>query len=283
LLAGGISLIYITVGGLWADVWTDLAQFVVQIVAGLIMFVIVLNLLGGAGAIFTMWDQLPEGNGQLFNDPYTPGFALAFLFINLLSYNGGTWNLATRYISSPSGSEARKAALLSGALYLVWPLILFFPMWAAPIILPNLEDPTQSYALITQELLPPGLVGLVLASMFANTMSMTSSDANTISSVITRDILPNLSKKFRNLKPRQSLRLARISTFVFTALTLTVAIGGDSFGGVLGSILSWFAAVVGPISVPMISGLLPAFRHCVSQTAIISIIGGLFAFVVAKY
>ncbi|NIR62906.1 MAG: Na+:solute symporter, partial [Gammaproteobacteria bacterium] len=26
LLAGGISLIYITVGGLWADVWTDFAQ-----------------------------------------------------------------------------------------------------------------------------------------------------------------------------------------------------------------------------------------------------------------
>lgn len=283
LLAGGISLVYITVGGLWADVWTDLAQFVIQIVAGIIMFVIVLNMLGGFGSVFTMWDQLPEANGQLFNDPYTPGFALAFLFINLLSYNGGTWNLATRYISSPSGSEARKAALLSGALYLVWPLILFFPMWAAPIILPNLEDPTQSYAMITQELLPPGLVGLVLASMFANTMSMTSSDANTISSVITRDILPNLSKKFKNLKQKQSLRLARWSTFVFTALTLVIAINAETFGGVLGLIISWFAAIVGPISVPMILGLLPTFRHCDAKTAIISIIGGLIAFVVAKY
>lgn len=283
LLAGGISLIYITVGGLWADVWTDLAQFVVQIVAGIIMFVIVLKILGGVDSIFTMWDQLPEANGQLFNYPYTPFFALAFLFINLLSYNGGTWNLATRYISSPSGSEARKAALLSGALYLVWPLILFFPMWAAPIILPNLEDPTQSYAMITQELLPPGLVGLVLASMFANTMSMTSSDANTISSVITRDILPNLSKRFKNLKRKQSLRLARWSTFVFTALTLVIAINAESFGGVLGLIISWFAAIVGPISVPMILGLLPTFRHCDSKAAIISIVGGLIAFVVAKY
>src|SRR5699024_10307432 len=61
VLAGGISLMYIAVGGLWADVWADLAHFVVQIVAGLIMFVIVLNLLGGAGGIFTMWGQLPEG------------------------------------------------------------------------------------------------------------------------------------------------------------------------------------------------------------------------------
>ncbi|WP_142714428.1 sodium:solute symporter family protein [Fodinibius sediminis] len=283
LLAGGISLIYITVGGLWADVWTDLAQFVVQIVAGLAMLFIVMDMLGGVDSLFTIWDQLPEDNGQLFNDPYTPGFAFAFLFINFLSYNGGTWNLATRYISSPSGSDARKAAILSGLLYLIWPLILFFPMWAAPIILPNLEDPTQSYALITQELLPPGMVGLVLASMFANTMSMTSSDSNTISSVITRDILPNLSDRFKDLKQKESLRMARLSTFCFTALTLVIAINADSFGGVLGLIISWFAAIVGPISVPMILGLLPRFRHCDSKTAIISIIGGLVAFVVSKY
>ncbi|MDZ7718292.1 MAG: sodium:solute symporter family protein [Balneolaceae bacterium] len=255
LLAGGISLIYITVGGLWADVWTDFAQFIVQIVAGFVMFFVTLNILGGFDSIFTMWDQLPSDHGNLFNDPYTPGFALAFLFINFMSYNGGTWNLATRYISSPMGSDARKAAIFSGLLYLIWPLILFFPMWAAPILLPGLEDPTESYALLTQELLPPGLVGLVLASMFANTMSMTSSDANTISAVITRDILPNLSVKFQDMKRDQSLLLARISTFVFTALTLVIAINAESFGGVLGLLISWFAAIVGPISIPMILGL----------------------------
>lgn len=283
LLAGGVSLVYITVGGLWADIWTDFAQFIVQIVAGGAMFVIVLEKFGGFSAVFTIWDQLPESNGRLFNTPYTPGFALAFLFINFLSYNGGTWNLATRYISSSSGSEARKAALLSGILYAVWPLILFFPMWAAPLLLPDLEDPTRSYALLTQKLLPPGMVGLVLASMFANTMSMTSSDSNTISSVITRDILPNLSKKFRNLKQKQSLQLARWSTFGFTVLTLIVAINADSFGGVLGLLISWFAAIVGPISVPMILGLLPAFRYCDAKTAIISITGGLAAFIISKY
>ncbi len=283
LLAGGISLIYITVGGLWADVWTDLAQFVVQIVAGFVMFYIVVDMMGGLGSIFTLWDQLPEANSQLFNDPYTAGFALTFLVIFFFSYNGGTWNLATRYISSPSGSEARKAALLSGVLYLVWPLILFYPMWAAPILLPGLEDPSQSYALIAQELLPPGLVGLVLASMFANTMSMTSSDANTISAVITRDILPNLSEKFRNMKRKQSLFLARASTFVFTTLTLIVAIFADNFGGVIGLIISWFGALVGPVAIPMILGLLPAFRHCGSNAAIISILGGLTGFVIANY
>ena len=196
LISGGISLVYITFGGLWAVIITDFTQFLVQIVAGVVMFVVVVHRLGGFGSITEIWGQLPEGNGQLFNDPYTVGFALAFLFINLLSYNGGNWNLATRYISSPDEQQASKAAYLSGILYLVWPLILFFPMWAAPVILPGLEDPSQAYGILTLELLPPGLIGLVIASLFANTMSMTSSDVNTISAVITRDILPVLSARF---------------------------------------------------------------------------------------
>jgi solute:Na+ symporter, SSS family len=283
LLSGGISLIYITVGGLWADVYTDLAQFVVQIVAGLAMFFIVLEKLNGFRSIAGIWEQLPAEHGQLFNAPYTAGFAFTFLLINFLSYNGGTWNLATRYISSPSGSDARKAAILSASLYLVWPLILFFPMWAAPILLPDLSDPTQSYALLTQELLPPGLIGLVLASMFANTMSMTSSDANTVASVISRDILPNISDQFKGLERKQSLYLARISTFIFTALTLMVAIQADSFGGILGLIISWFAALLGPVSVPMLFGLLPAFRHADSKAAIVSIIAGFSGFIVFRY
>ncbi|MEX1270717.1 MAG: hypothetical protein WEA56_17010 [Balneolaceae bacterium] len=112
---------------------------------------------------------------------------------------------------------------------------------------------------------------------------MTSSDANTISAVITRDILPNLSEKLNNLKQKQSLLLARGSTFVFTALTLVVAIYADTFGGVLGLIITWFGALVGPIAIPMILGLLPMFRHSDSKAAIISILGGLAGFVVANY
>lgn len=283
LLAGGITLIYITIGGLWADVWTDLAQFVVQIVAGFVMFFATIDILGGFGSLITLWDQLPEANGQLFNEPYTAGFAGAFLLIYFFAFNGGLWSLATRYISSPSGSDARKAAILSSALYLIWPLILFFPMWAAPVLFPDLENLEQSYALLTMELLPPGLVGLVLASMFANTMSMTSSDANTIAAVITKDILPNLSKKFRDLKQKQSLLLARISTFVFTSLTLVIAIYADTFGGVLGLIIEWVGGLIGPLSVPIILGLLPTFKHCDSMAAMVSILGGILGFIVFNY
>ncbi|SHN30754.1 transporter, SSS family [Cyclobacterium lianum] len=280
LISGGISLLYITFGGLWAVIITDFAQFIVQIIAGLVMFVVVVQKLGGLESVFTVWDQLPEGNSQAFNDPYTLGFALAFLFINFLSYNGGQWNLATRYISAPTERQASKAAWLSGALYLVWPLILFFPMWAAPVLLPDMEDPTQSYGILTMELLPVGLIGLVIASLFANTMSMTSSDINTISAVISRDILPAVNKKFR--KEATSLTTARFTTFLFTLGTIVIALQFERFGGVLGLIISWFGALVGPIAIPMLFGLIPWFKSCGPRAAIGSILVGLLAFVITK-
>lgn len=283
LISGGVSLLYITIGGLWADVWNDFAQFIVQAIACVVMFVVVLSKLGGFGAIFTMWSELPEGNADLFREPYTAAFFIAFIFITFFSYNGGTWNLAQRYIASPSGPEAKKAALFSGVLFLVFPLIMFFPVWASPIFFPNLEKPDQVYTLMTQEFLPVGLVGLVLAGLFAATMSMTSGDINTVSAVITKDILPTISSKVRNMDKKASLKLARTITIIFTVLTLILGINADYFGGVLGLIISWFAALVGPISIPMLLGLLPAFKHSNSSAAISSIITGVITFVVFKY
>ncbi len=280
LVSGGISLVYITFGGLWAVVANDVIQFIVQIAAGIAMFVIVVIHLGGMKSIMGIWGRLPTGNSQLFNEPYTVGFALAFLFINFLSFNGGSWGLATRYISSPDEKQASKAAYLSGILYLVWPLILFFPMWAAPIILPGLEQPTQSYGLLMVQLLPKGLIGLVIASLFAATMSMTASDINTLAAVITRDVLPVLSSKFREKKA--SLISARLISFIYTLLTLIIALQYQRFGGVIGLIISWFGALLGPTAVPLLFGLLPAFKRSGSAAAITSIIAGILVFVITK-
>jgi Na+/proline symporter len=241
-----------------------------------------MNLDGGAESIFTMWDKLPEGNSRLFNDPYTVPFAFTMLLINFFSYSGGTWNLATRFISSSSPEVAKKAGVLSSILYLIWPLVLLYPMFAAPLFFENLSDPTLSYGMMARKFLPAGLLGLVLASMFANTLSMTASDSNTVSSVICRDILPNIFPKFRNLSSKKELLLARITTFCFTMLTIIVGLNASRFGGVFGLIVTWFAALLGPISIPMILGLLPIFKKSGSTAAIGSIIGGLVVFILFK-
>lgn len=280
LVSGVVTIIYVTFGGLWGVIITDLIQFIVQVLGGVVMFVLVVKHLGGWDSITGIWKELPPGHSQLFNDPYTAAFVGIMFFLYFLSYNGGSWSLATRYISSPNEREASKAARLSGILYLIWPLILFFPMWAAPIILPGLADPSESYGYLMLKILPQGMIGLVIASLFAATMGMTSSDVNTIAAVITRDILPVMSDKFRNDK--NSLRTARITTFIFTLATLILALNYERFGGVLGLIVNWFGALLGPTAMPLMLGLIPAFKKCGPVAAISSILAGLLTFIITK-
>jgi solute:Na+ symporter, SSS family len=283
LLTGGVALIYSTIGGLWADALTDLGQFVIQLVAGITMFVVVLSKLGGFSSIWNMWGKLPPSHSHPFAGSYTAVFFLIYILVDTVSYNGGTWNLAQRFIASDNGAKARRAALLSAGLYLVWPLILFFPMWAAPIILPNLSQPDQSYGLLTTHLLPGGLIGLVLAGMFSHTMAMSSSDANAISSVVVRDIIPAVMRGRSRLSDRAELAAGRIATFIFVVASLGVAMGSSSFGGVLGLLVLWFGALIGPVAIPMLLGMLPLFRRCGPSAAILSWAAGLIVFVLTKY
>ncbi|MEO3810054.1 sodium:solute symporter family protein [Sphaerisporangium sp. B11E5] len=282
-LTGAVTVIYVTVGGLWADVLTDFGQFVIQAVAGVVMFVAVLGHLGGVSTLWTMWDRLPEGHGDPLTGPYTTTYFFAFLLIKTFEYNGGMWNLAQRYMGAPSGSQAKRAALLSSALWLVWPLILFIPMFAAPLIVPGLADSDQSYVRLAQELLPAGLIGLVLAGFFSHTMAMVSSDANVISAVITRDMLPVFVRRVRDMSREGALRLARITTFLFVAVSMVIAITTQGQGVVLKIVVDVVAATMGPISIPLMLGLLPWFKRSGPTAAIISWAAGLGVWVVVKW
>jgi len=283
LLTGSVTVVYSVVGGLWADALTDMSQFVIQVIAGIVMLVAVLVRLGGASAVWTVWDRLPPSHSQPFVGQYTLAFAVVYLLVNTLSYNGGTWNLAQRFIAAPNAKAARNAALLSASLYLVWPLVLFFPMWASPLLLPHLADPSESYAMLVKALLPQGLIGLVLAGMFAHTMAMTSSDANAISSVVIRDILPALRKDRKRPSDRIQLLSGRICTLLFLSLSMVIALTADHFGGVIGLVLLWYGALLGPIAIPILFGMLRVFRRSGPNAAIASWFAGAIAFGLIKF
>jgi len=283
LLVGGVTMIYSTIGGVWADVLTDFGQFIIQLVAAVALAVAVMMHLDGFSTIWTMWDELPAGHSDPFAGTLTVPFFLAYILISTMSYNGGTWNLAMRMISTPNGREARRSMIFSGALYLIWPLVLFFPMWAAPLLMPNLEDPSQSYALLVDNLLPTGLVGLVLVGMFSHTMAMTSSDSNAIASVVVRDIIPMFRKGRSFLPSKTELLFSRFITFLFITGSMVIALTSDSFGGVLGLLILWFGALVGPVAVPMLLGMLPWFRRSGSAAALISTALGLVTFALNRW
>lgn len=283
LLVGGVTMVYSTIGGIWADVLTDFGQFVIQFVAAIALAVAVMARLDGLATPFTMWQQLPATHSLPFNGTLTMGFFLAYVVIATLSYNGGTWNLAMRMIATENGREAKRSLLLSAALYLLWPLVLFFPMWAAPILLPNLAKPDQSYALLATQLLPQGLIGLVLAGMFAHTMAMTSSDSNAIASVVVRDIIPQFRRGRAFLPEKTELFFSRLITFLFITFSMLIALTSESFGGVLGLLILWFGALVGPVAVPMLFGMLTVFRRSGSSAALISTAAGLAMFALNRW
>ncbi|HJB08093.1 MAG TPA: Na+:solute symporter [Candidatus Enterocloster faecavium] len=289
ILGSMASMIYVSIGGIMADLLTDFVQFMVTLLAGLFLFFSVLMHLGDYGlTLGTVAQALPEGHLTIFNAGRGQGsvsWTLLYFFVIFFSYSGGTWNLAARFISTSDDKQAKKAAFLSSALYVIWPLILFFPMWCGPIIFPGLtqaEAEASLYASLAGKFLPVGLVGLVLAAMFAQTMSMCNSDVNTISAVITRDVLPKFFPAIETLEGKKSLYVARLTTVLFTACTVIVGLMNEQFGGVTGMILSWFAALLGPTAIPLLLGLLPIFKHCDSKAAIASILAGLGVFVATK-
>ncbi|WP_431032068.1 sodium:solute symporter family protein [Streptomyces sp. P6-2-1] len=283
LITGVITLVYCTIGGLWADALTELGQFIIQGAAALVMIVVVLHKLGGISAVWTMWGDLPSGHLHPATSQYTTVFLLVYVLVKTLEYNGGMWNLAQRYMAAPSASEARRGARLSAALYLFWPIVLMFPMFAAPLLIPGLDNPNNSYAVMATTFLPHGLIGLVLAGIFSHTMAMVSSDANAISAVITRDMIPVLSARARHWTQTQGLKAARVTTDVFVLLTMAVATQAENLGGVLQIVVNWVAALMGPISVPLLLGMLPRFRTCGPRAALVSWASGLIAYALVYY
>ncbi|MTE17871.1 Na+:solute symporter [Streptomyces sp. TRM43335] len=275
ILTGVCTMFYMAFGGLWADVLTDFGQFVIQAVAGLAMLFALLAHLDGVATLWTMWGDLPDGHGDPINGPVTSGLIMAFLLVKTFEYNGGMWNLAQRYMAAPSGSRAKKSALLSSFLWIVWPFVLFLPMIAAPLVVPGIEDGEKSYIMLAQELLPAGIIGLLLAGFFSHTMAMVASDSNVITAVITRDLAPVLVPRTRRLTQAGRLLFARVTTVAFVTASMALALVTDPDGFIMTVVVSIVAATMGPISIPLMLGLLPWFRRHGPRAALTSWAGGL--------
>ncbi|MGD8236924.1 MAG: Na+:solute symporter [Armatimonadota bacterium] len=277
--AGVITIAYLLLGGLWAEMMTDSLQFFVQFSITLLLVPVVLRAVGGWGG---MWRQQP-GQYTLFSSEVPLARVLVYLPVVIMSYNGGTWGLAQRFYSLGRPRDATKAALLSAALFLVYPLAIYIPVWAAPVLLGEI-DPELSYILVAAKYLPglaPGLLGLLLAAIFAATMSMVDSDLNALAAVFTKDIYGRI------INPRATehklMKVGLIATVVFGALTIGcgLAVGGPALGGAFSAMIEWYGAVLGPVSIPLLFGMV--LRRTTWRGALLSWAGGFVTFVAFKY
>lgn len=279
IACGLVTMIYIMFGGLWATMLTDFAQFIVQFGTSFILVYLVMNAVGGWG---NMWAGLPEGHSSLFSDAISPWFMLVYLFVIILSYNGGTWGLAQRFYSIGKPSDAKKAAILSAMLYLIYPLAIYIPIWSARLVIGEIENPEHAYVLVAQKFfsqVTPGMIGLFISSIFAATMSMISADLNSLSAVFTKDIYQRSVNSTASEK--KLISIGMISTIVLGLLTIISALITIQLEGAFNTMVEWYAAILGPVSIPLLFGMV--LRKPTWRGAIYSWVAGFTAFVLVKF
>ena len=233
IVLGILILLYTVVGGLWAVIITDVLQFVILFASVIIVVYLSLKEVGGYSQFVEM---APDDFFNWTSGEYTWWFIIAMAIFNTI-FIGGNWAYVQRYTSVKDSKDAKKVGLTFGYLYLLSPFLWMLPPMIYRILnpsLPGLEN-EGAYLLICKQLLPLGLLGLMLGGMVFATASSVNTTLNLAASVITNDI-------YKILKPNASLRqtmfVAKLSTVLFGVGTILVALLVPAAGGIVNVVLS---------------------------------------------
>jgi len=137
---------------------------------------------------------------------------------------------AQRILATRSERDARLASLWYGIAHFAlrpWPWIVVGLV--ALVEYPGLEDPESGYVRVMLDVLPSGLLGLLLAAMLAAFMSTIDTQLNWGSSYLTNDVY----KRFidPNASERALVRVARASVVLLAALGGAATLGMESVAG----------------------------------------------------
>jgi Na+/proline symporter len=204
-----------------------------------------------------------------------PLWLLAYYLMIALKYNAN-WAFIQRLYCVRDERAARRVAWISGILFLTTPVLFVVPPLAARVVLPGLENGEEAYSAIAAELLPSGLLGMMLAAMFSATMSSLNSEYNVMAGVITNDIYKRLV--FPRAGASHLLWAGRVFT-VFIGLGITIGamlVGG--MGGAFEANKLFTSILAIPLAVPLLFGLLLRRPTSLSLVCTVSL-GALLALV----
>jgi len=193
LIVGVVTILYTYIGGMAAVIWTDVAQLVVYLVGAIVAASLLLGLIpggwsavvasGGAAGKFQIFDLTLS-----FSRSYTLWSGIIGGAFLTTATHGTDQLMVQRYLCSKSPRQAAGALLASGALiyaqfvlFLIIGVMLFvfYAAPGAPGVPPDITaraDRIFPHFIVTQ--LPSGVVGLVIAAIFAAAMSTLSSSLN---------------------------------------------------------------------------------------------------------
>jgi len=255
-IGAGVLLAYCWAGGIRASIWTDVVQAVIILFSLLVLVVTGLEAVGGFSELMVKLEAIDSKLVDPFQWSMVAVVAGWFFFgIGVL----GQPQLMVRHMVAASDEELLKAR----RIYLSWRWVVLMLScmsgMIARVLLPEAGgfDPELSIPALWEDLLPPVLVGLLVAGLFSATMSTADSLLLSASSALTQHLVPAW---------RNSYKSARLGTVFVIALIVLIALFASK--GVLALvILAWagLGSAVAPLVVVQLLGGRPSQRLAVQM------------------
>ncbi|MEM9386000.1 MAG: sodium:solute symporter [Pseudomonadota bacterium] len=275
----GLALVaglYTIVGGLSAVMITDVIQAVLLIIGSLLIATFAFAEAGGWENITAMVDPERLSLIRPMDDPSMPWLGLV-LGVPLLGFYFWCTNqfMVQRVLGAKDVNHGRWGALFAGLLKLPVLFLMVLPGTAAIVLYPELERPDLVFPVLMFDLLPVGILGLVLAGFLAALMSQIDSTLNSASTLVTMDFV----RRYRpNLSGEQLLRVGRYVTVLFMLFAVLWAPQIQNFGSLFKYLQKVLAYGVPPVVCLFLFGTFWARAN--AQGAFAAIVTGLVSAVV---
>lgn len=184
-----LSFAYLFKGGFRSDLYTDVIQFFVMFIGFIFIIVFCFTSLGGFNYL---QGSLPQEHLQLTGNA-SPTFILVWFLIALWTFADPGFH--QRCYAAKSGTVAVKGIIISIFFWLLFDFLTTLTGLYARAILPNLSNPSISYPLLAEVILPSGIKGIFYAALFATIMSTLNSFLFLSATTISRDFIFKLTNK----------------------------------------------------------------------------------------
>lgn len=259
---GVVVLVMALIGGSWAVLASDFIQVLILMPVCLAVTVLAVLRIGGVSSFL---DRVPAGHldlSSVFSTQFLGLWCVAMLLKQLHTTN----NLgdANRYLCVKDSRHARKAGFLGAALFLAGIVVWFVPPIAAAIrfpelgsLFPQLKNPSEAaFIAIAREVMPVGMMGLLVSGIFAATMSSMDSGLNKNTGFFIKNFYQPI---LRPAAPeRHLLFVSKLTTAVFGLLIILVALKMSQLQNLsLFQLTQRLSILIGiPIIVPLFLGIL---------------------------
>lgn len=202
VLGATVVVLYSFAGGLRASIWTDVAQSFVMLFG---MTVLCLSAMAEAGSPLSLLQQLKAIDPQLVRlvpENLAFGF-LAFVAGWVAAGFGviGQPHILVRTIALRSPEDIPAARRVYFAWYLPFVVLtLLVGLYARVILGGEQPDPELALPILSDLLLPDVLTGMVLAAIFAATLSTADSMLLSCSAAISQDLIPRFGQSYVRTK-----------------------------------------------------------------------------------